>query len=183
MKLLFKGVVSNKAENYWPRRFKEGHISQFCFSNYCTFLQGSNLPNTLNLLQEVKHDSDYNNTINIEWITNESSAEGWIFPMEIRISEYEIVKCIKVLKLPKIKMVIKNKVGKRCKKSSKVVNWNAKKTFLYIFRCGFFFGPSLGKLDVWVILYVYDSSRNKWSWYEENISTSNFGPLYHSYED
>lgn len=114
-------------------------LVSFVFQTIVHSLQGSNLPNTLNLLQEVKHDSDYNNTINIEWITNESSAESWIFPMEIRISEYEIVKCLKVLKLPKIKMVIKYKVGKRCKKSSKVVNWNAKETFLYIFRWFFFF--------------------------------------------
>lgn len=55
-----KRGVSDKAENHWPRRFKEGHISQFYFSNYCTFPQGSNLPYALSLLQEVKHDSDYN---------------------------------------------------------------------------------------------------------------------------
>lgn len=58
--------MSNKDENHWPRKFKEGHISQFYFSNYCTFLQGSNLPNTLNVMQEVKHDSDYNNRMNTE---------------------------------------------------------------------------------------------------------------------
>lgn len=52
-------VVSDKAENHWPRRFKD-QLSQFYFTNYYTFPQGSNLPYTLNLLQEVKHDSDYN---------------------------------------------------------------------------------------------------------------------------
>lgn len=52
--------MSDKAENHWPRRFKEGHVSQFYFTNYYTFPKGSNLPYTLNLLREVKHDSDYN---------------------------------------------------------------------------------------------------------------------------
>lgn len=68
-KIFFKRVVSDKAENHWPRKFKEGHTSQFYFSNYCTFPQGSNLPYTLNLLWEVKHDSYYNR-YNEYWMNN-----------------------------------------------------------------------------------------------------------------
>lgn len=57
--------MSDRAENQWPMRFKGGHISQFYFLNCCTVPRGSHLPNTLNLLKEVKHDSSYIHTINI----------------------------------------------------------------------------------------------------------------------
>lgn len=96
-----KEFVSDKAENHWPRRFKEDYIS-FIFQN--VYSSKDLIYQThwiccekLNMIQ-ITIDA-----MNIEWITMKvvlKVAEGWILPMEIRISGYEtVIKSVKVLKL------------------------------------------------------------------------------------